>query len=127
MRLAVLLSGAVIFAALCPVAAAAPDNPSGERAFQRCYSCHSVNKGDKGLRGPNLDKLIGRAVAADTDFSYSKAFKTFAKRNPRWTKALLDKFLANPMKMVPGNEMGFFGLKDSQERAAIIGYLAADK
>lgn len=102
-------------------------NQAGERAFQRCYSCHSVNRGDKGLSGPNLDTLFGRPLAADADFTYSKAFKDFAKRNPRWTKPLLDRFLADPAKVVPGNEMGFFGLKDAKERKAIVEYLAADK
>lgn len=127
MRFAVFVLGMVAMTAVNSAAWATQSNQSGERAFQRCYSCHSVNRGDKGLSGPNLDRLIGRAIAADPDFSYSKAFKSFAKRNPRWTKALLDRFLANPMKVAPGNEMGFFGLKDAKERAAIIGYLAADK
>lgn len=102
-------------------------NQTGERAFQRCYSCHSVNKGDKGLSGPNLDRLIGRQIAADAEFEYSKAFRKFAKRNTRWTKPLLDRFLKNPSVLVPGNEMGFFGLKDTKERAAIVTYLAADE
>lgn len=101
-------------------------NPSGERAFQRCYSCHSVQKGDKGLSGPDLDRLGQRPLAGDKAFAYSKAFKAFAASNPRWTAELLDRFLADPQAAVPGNQMGFFGLRKAEERAAIIAYLMAD-
>ncbi len=101
-------------------------NLPGERAFQRCYSCHSVDKGDRGLSGPNLHALDQRAIAADPDFDYSKSFKDFAARNRRWTAALLDRFLTDPEAVVPGNQMGFFGLKDTEERAAILAYLMAD-
>lgn len=110
--------------ALIPVAAyAQPTNRDGERAFQRCYSCHSVIKDDKGLSGPNLNGLGERRVGSDPDFEYSKAFKIFSKRDKRWDKALLDRFLLNPEAMVPGNQMGFFGLKDAKEREAIVTYL----
>lgn len=118
---------------LCPImlvfsasAFAQAPNQSGERAFQRCYSCHSVGKGDKGLSGPNLDALDQRPIAADPGFDYSHAFKEFAARNRRWTAELLDRFLTDPEAMVPDNQMGFFGLKDAEERAAIVAYLMAD-
>lgn len=99
----------------------------GKRAFQRCVSCHSVEKGEKGRDGPNLHALSSRAIAADPDFSYSPAFRDFSKKQPRWTSPLLDRFLTNPRALVPGNEMGFFGLKDADTRAAIIGYIMASE
>lgn len=108
-----------------PALAQAP-NLSGERAFQRCYSCHSVGKGDSGLSGPNLHALGQRAIGGDLDFDYSQAFKEFAARNQRWTAELLDRFLTDPEAVVPGNQMGFFGLKDAEERAAIVAYLMTD-
>lgn len=98
-------------------------NQNGERAFQRCYSCHSVTNGEKGLSGPNLHGLKSRGIASDPDFEYSKAFKDFAKSNRRWTPALLDRFLTDPQSVVPNNDMGFFGLKKADERAAIVAYL----
>lgn len=101
-------------------------NQSGERAFQRCYSCHSVTKGERGLSGPNLSALAKRPIAGDPDFEYSKAFKDFARPSKRWSPALLDRFLTNPEAVVPGNQMGFFGLKDTKERAAIVAYLLPD-
>lgn len=98
-------------------------NQKGERTFQRCYSCHSVARGDKGLSGPNLHRLGARSVAGDPEFDYSKAFKDFAASNPRWTPELLDRFLTDPDAVAPGNQMGFFGLKDASERAAIVAYI----
>ncbi|MFN3818457.1 c-type cytochrome [Blastomonas sp.] len=113
-----------VLALLLPVPAAAQaTNQTGERAFQRCYSCHSVTKGEKGLSGPNLHALAQRPIAGDQTFEYSKAFKRFAGSNRRWTPELLDQFLADPQKLVPGNDMGFFGLKKAEERAAIVAYI----
>ena len=98
-------------------------NQMGERAFQRCYSCHSVQKGENGLSGPNLRRLGKRPIAGDRIFVYSKAFKAFAAANPRWTPELLDRFLIDPEALVPGNQMGFFGLRKAEDRAAIVAYL----
>jgi cytochrome c len=36
----------------------------------------------------------------------------------------LDAFLADPQGFAPGNNMGFFGLRDPQARAALIRFLA---
>jgi cytochrome c len=112
------------FALLVPgIAGAQTTNQIGERVFQRCYSCHSVVKGETGLSGPNLSALNNRRIASDPDFKYSNAFRKFASANPRWTPELLDRFLADPQKLVPGNDMGFFGLKKADERAAIVAYI----
>lgn len=102
-------------------------NQNGERAFQRCYSCHSVVKGETGLSGPNLATLDSRGIASDPGFEYSKSFREFAKRNPRWTPKLLDRFLTDPEALVPGNQMGFFGLKNAKERAAIVAYIMENR
>ncbi|MDM7955849.1 c-type cytochrome [Blastomonas sp.] len=118
--------GALALALVIPtVSSGQSPNQSGERAFQRCYSCHSVTKGETGLSGPNLYGLSGRAIAADPGFKYSKAFKNFSSANPRWTPELLDRFLTDPQAVAPGNQMGFFGLTKADERAAIIAYLMA--
>jgi cytochrome c len=101
-------------------------NQAGERAFQRCYSCHSVQKGETGLSGPNLHRLSQRPIGGDKAFAYSRAFQAFAAANPRWTPELLDRFLTDPEALVPGNQMGFFGLRKPEDRAAIIAYLLAE-
>ncbi len=40
-----------------------------------------------------------------------------------WDEALLDKFLENPTRFLPGTRMGYAGIKDAQKRADLITYL----
>lgn len=97
----------------------------GERAYQKCYACHALEPGGRSLDGPSLESLVGRGVAAKPGFDYSPALRKFAAANPRWTPALLDRFLADPQAVAPGNAMGFFGIDDPAERRALIAYLAS--
>ncbi len=97
---------------------------AGERAFQKCYSCHSLADSDATTQGPSLRKLIGRAVASDTRYDYSPAMRAYASKQPVWTKRALNDFIADPQALVPENEMGFFGIVDPAERRALIEYLS---
>lgn len=103
------------------------DLPSttGKRAFQKCYGCHALGDTDERAQGPSLKGIAGREVASWPGYDYSVAMRAYASRQPRWTREALDAFLADPQKLVPHNEMGFFGLTDPAERAALIEYLAA--
>ena len=98
----------------------APDR--GERAYQKCYSCHSLG-GDEKLEGPVLGGIVGRRVAAQPGFAYSPALKRFAAGQPVWTPQLLDRFIADPEALVPGTSMAFTSIRDAEERAALIDYL----
>jgi cytochrome c len=98
----------------------APDR--GERAYQKCYSCPSLGGNEK-LEGPALGGIVGRRVAARAGFAYSPALKRFAADQPAWTPQLLDRFIADPESLVPGTTMAFTGIRDAQERAALIAYL----
>jgi cytochrome c len=119
---------ALLAAAACVEAAQTAPDPAtlaaGERAYQKCFACHSLEGPDPTTQGPSLKGLVGRAVAAEPDFAYSEAMRAHAAREPRWTRAALDAFLADPQALVPGNEMGFFGVADAAERRALIEYLA---
>jgi cytochrome c2 len=97
----------------------------GARAFQKCYSCHALGEDDEGAQGPSLKGIVGRKVAAHPGYDYSPAMRAYANTQPRWSRETLDAFLADPQRVVPDNEMGFFGLKDPAEREALIDYLAA--
>lgn len=121
-------AGAVSMVAL-PAAIGAQIRPAsaisaGEKAFQKCYSCHAIDDAGSGAQGPSLKGIVGRPVASAADYDYSAAMRGHAKRQPRWTRAALDAFIANPHKVVPDNEMGFFGIRDAAERKALIDYLA---
>lgn len=98
---------------------------AGKQSFQKCYACHSLDGPDPAAQGPSLKGIVGRKVAAEPGFAYSPALRAYALRQPRWSRGALDAFLADPHKLVPGNEMGFFGIRDPDERGALITYLLA--
>lgn len=126
---ALVLAAGVIASLVAPsISSARGGGPAernlGERAFQKCYACHTLDESNVALQGPALNDIVGRAVAAEPDFSYSPAILSYAQRQPRWTREALDAFLADPQGVVPDNDMGFFGISDEAERTALINYLA---
>ena len=68
----------------------------------------------RGLRG-----VFGRAAGADQGFPYSAALKS---SHLRWDESSLDRWLADPEVLVPGNDMAFRASK-AEERAEIVAYL----
>lgn len=96
---------------------------AGERAFQKCYSCHSLEPGRNDLTGPTLHKIVGRRVAAEPGFDYSPALKRFAEREPAWTRDLIGRFAEDPEALVPGTSMTFHGMPKAGERTALLDYL----
>jgi nitrite reductase (NO-forming) len=83
--------------------------------------CHSLEPG-KNLLGPSLAGIVGRKVGAEPGYSYSPAMK---QADIVWDAKMLDSYLADPQKMVPGNKMPFPGLKTEHDRADVIAFLAA--
>jgi cytochrome c len=106
---------------------AAGNGDQGARAFALCVACHALEPGRNTPAGPTLHDLVGRRVASLPGFNYSPALRRFAARNPRWTRALLDRFLADPEGLVPGTEMGFVGISDGARRRALIAWLAVPR
>ena len=98
----------------------AQDTPaSGERLFEkRCGGCHSL---DRDLEGPRLHGVYGRKAGSLDSFSYSDALR---KSKIKWDRESLEKWLADPEQLVPGNDMAF-RLEKADERRAIIEYLKA--
>ena len=89
--------------------------------FRKCQACHSLEPG-KNILGPSLAGIIGRKAGSDPSYNYSPAMK---QANLVWDAATLDKYLADPEKVVPGNKMPFPGLKTGQDRTDVIAYLAS--
>lgn len=100
---------------------------AGERSYARCYACHGLSAETVGADGPHLGGIVGRRVAAVPGYRYSKALEGYAVTNPVWTRERLDAFLADPARAAPGNAMGFFGMDDPDERAALIAWLAVQR
>ena len=106
--------------AATPIAATPP-------GFGECVACHALEPGRNTPAGPTLHAIVGRRVASLGGFDYSPALRRFAARNPRWTPALLDRFLADPETVVPGTEMGYIGLRDPARRRALIAWLTVPR
>ena len=53
----------------------------GERAFQYCYSCHSVEPNQtEVLSGPNLNGVIGRPIASKAGFQVLRRDEELRRR-----------------------------------------------
>jgi cytochrome c len=97
----------------------------GERAFQRCFACHSVDPDEPAkLQGPNLSRLLGRPAAQLPGFAYSQAMRNKAVAGLIWDAATLDRYLADPDSVVAGTAMSVPPVRDAQERADLVAYLA---
>ncbi|GAA5077818.1 cytochrome c family protein [Roseibacterium beibuensis] len=106
----------VAFADVYPTA----DASSGERIFRQCTACHRLDPGVHGV-GPSLYGVVGRQMASADGFSYSDALLAL---EGEWTPEEISAYIENPRAYAPGNAMAFNGLRDVEDRANLIAYLA---
>jgi cytochrome c len=95
------------------------DAARGEAKFQDCAACHKLEAGANNL-GPSLHGIFERKAGELADFRYSPAIK---RSGIAWTPEVLDKFIADPQAMVPGNRMPYAGMAGASDRADLIAYL----
>jgi cytochrome c len=108
-----------------PQVAQGTEDASGQQAFNNaCRTCHMVKEGDNRL-GPNLYKVVGRKAGSLPNYGFSSAMK-----DPGfvWDEEKLDRFIANPDEVVPGNNMKpYSGLSSGDDRKKIIAFLAQSR
>ena len=92
----------------------------GEKVFKKCTACHVVNKGGANKIGPVLYGVLGRQVAAISDYKYSKAMAGYDKS---WTFEEMNGYLRKPQSYIKGTKMAFAGLRKEKDRASVILYL----
>lgn len=109
-------------AAFAAPAMADGDAAAGEKVFNKCKACHSLEEG-KNKVGPSLHGVIGRKAASLDGFKYSKAMQ---ESGLTWDEATLHKYLENPRAMVPGTRMAFAGLKKEADINNVIAYIKAN-
>ncbi|MCW5730931.1 MAG: cytochrome c family protein [Alphaproteobacteria bacterium] len=111
--------------AACAAFAASParadgDPEKGQRVFNLCKACHTIEKGGKNLVGPNLHGVFGRKAGHAEGFKFSSAMQGAGFT---WDEEKLDKYLADPRGFMPGNKMIFIGVKKPDDRANLIAFL----
>lgn len=92
----------------------------GQRATAVCGSCHTFDAGGANRIGPNLNNVFGRASASHGGFTYSEAMRG---HGATWSYDTLDAFLRSPSQTVRGTSMAFAGVRNTDERVAVIAYL----
>ena len=115
---------ATIVTALAAMLAAGQSAPSfasgdaaqGEKVYQDCMVCHSL---DKNEIGPKHRDVFGRKAGGVAGYDYSAALKT---SNIVWNETTLDKWLTDPQAFVPGTKM-LFSVDDARDRADVIAFL----
>jgi cytochrome c len=117
--------GAIGLLAMLPSGAQAADAAAGEGVFKRvCATCHNPTVEGPRKLGPTLHGLVGRKSGSVEGFRYSKAN---SEAGIVWTAEKLDPYLKNPREVVPGTTMAYAGLRNDDERANLIAYLATLK
>ncbi|MFG6487530.1 c-type cytochrome [Roseateles sp. BYS78W] len=96
----------------------AADATRGQALYQaRCAACHSP---DFNGVGPAHRGVFGRLAGTAKGYAgYSAALK---KSGLTWNEANLDRWLADPEALVPGQAMGI-SVPDAGERADVIAFL----
>ena len=114
---ALLLSALALALAVAGSAQAEPQIDQGQRLWQqRCAECHAV---DTDETGPHHRGVFGRRSGSVKDYDYSKALR---RANVQWDAVTLDRWLTDPEKFIPGQNMDF-KVRSKAERAALIAYL----
>ncbi|HJV68516.1 c-type cytochrome [Ideonella sp.] len=121
-RQALAITGALMLAGLAtaPLARAQTGVASlarGEQVYARCLACHALAYDRV---GPRHCGLFGRRAGTVPGFAYSLAMK---QAGITWDTRTLDRFLAEPTKVIPGTTMTYDGVPDQHQRAELIAYL----
>jgi cytochrome c len=107
-------------AALSPTLAADGDATRGQRVFNACAQCHSLEP-NRNMTGPSLAELWNRKAGSLASFArYSPALKSLSVV---WNDKTLDEWIKDPQHVVPGNQMTFAGVKDTQQRNDLLAFL----
>jgi len=100
---------------------ASADVAAGGKEYGKCKACHKIDGSDG--TGPHLNGVVNRGKGAVGGYDYSDAL--LALTSEVWSAENLNGFLQNPKGYMPGTKMIFAGLRDVEDRANVIAYLAS--
>jgi cytochrome c len=114
---------AIALMATASLPAQAQDAAAGQRVFNQCRACHSVEGSGRNGVGPNLHGIVGRRAASVEGFRFSANMRQLGEGGLTWTPETLQRYLINPKDLVPQGSMAFAGLRNEQQRNDIVAYL----
>ena len=113
-------AAALAAASLLPPGASAGDAQRGRQLYEsRCIACHSI---DENRVGPAHRGVFGRRAGQAKGYDYSAAVKA---SRLTWNEKTLDRWLADPAKVIPGTKMAY-SVPEARDRADLIEYLRAE-
>lgn len=91
----------------------------GEELYGRCLACHAIGAN---RTGPQHCGLFGRKAGTAPGFDgYSQAMRA---SGIVWNARTLDRFLKEPLAVVPKTFMTYAGVTEAADRADLIAWLA---
>jgi cytochrome c len=126
-RLVPVLAGVLALSPMAAFAQDAGDPAAGQRVFNQCRACHTIEQGGRNGVGPNLFGVVGRRAGSIDGFRYSANMRTLAEGGLTWDDATLRRYLTNPKDVVPQGSMSFPGLRNPTQLNDVMAYLAAQK
>jgi len=102
------------------------DAEAGESVFRKCRACHQVGPEGQNRVGPALNAIVGAQIGVQPDFRYSDVFAGMTAEGAVWTDEALTEFLKSPRDFAPRTKMTFGGLRNDEDIADVIAYLAAN-
>ena len=121
-----LLAASFVALFCCEAAAAQEPGAQGDEGMiafnNHCRNCHSF-KADDNRIGPSLHGIVGKPAGQVKGYGkYSGALDGLT-----WDEATLDKWIADPGSVIPGNGMSppYSGIDDPAIRKRIIAFLKA--
>jgi cytochrome c len=100
---------------------------AGQRVFNQCRACHTVNEGGRNGVGPNLFGIVGRPAASIEGFRYSSNMRELGAGGLVWTEDRLRAYVANPKAVVPRGSMSYPGLRNETQINDLMAYLGSLK
>ncbi|MGI9395342.1 MAG: ankyrin repeat domain-containing protein [Boseongicola sp.] len=96
------------------------DPTVGKEEARTCLRCHRIDGISSARFGPHLWDVVNREIGSITDFEYSEALRN---TEGIWDYERLNRFIARPTEVIPGNGMDFAGVADPSKRSNLIAYL----
>jgi cytochrome c len=103
--------------------ASAQDAAAGQRVYNQCRACHTIDQGGRHGVGPNLWGIVGQPAGKREGFRYSANMRELADAGLTWTEENLRKYLTNPKDLVPRGSMAFAGIRNPQQLNDLIAFL----